>query len=320
MSGALYKVLQSTYNHKVDIDVFVNSFASDILYRMREINQVIINPFPHKKLDIMGRISMGRVLRKNKYDEVFILPNSFKSAVTPFFAKIKKRTGFLGEFRYGLLNNWYKLDKIKLPRMVDRFCALSNNGELLSHIPHPTLEIDKHNQKLLIDKFNLADKKIIAFCPGAEYGLAKRWQVEHFGALSDMLVNNGYHIIILGSKKDAPLGVEIITHATHKSHIINLCGDTTLCDVIDLLALSACAVTNDSGLMHVSAALNIPLVAIYGSSSPDFTPPLSKNAKILQIKLDCSPCFERTCKFGDYNCLRNITPSMVYDVILNGKI
>jgi heptosyltransferase-2 len=124
-------------------------------------------------------------------------------------------------------------------------------------------------------------------------------------------VADGCQIIILGAKKDTAISSQIIAIAKNIT-IIDTCGKTNLADTVDLLNLSKYVISNDSGLMHIASAVLTNVIAIYGSSSPQFTPPLTTNATILQIKLDCSPCFARTCRFGHYNCLGLITPDMVY--------
>lgn len=313
MSQTLFKLLYEKHGDNLELHVFANSWASGIIARMKEVNHVLTNPFPHGSLALFSRIKFGIKLRREKYDQVFILPNSLKSAILPFFAGIKKRTGFVGESRFGLINDIYQLDKTKLPQMVERFCALMNNGDRPDNIPYPSLLIDNTNQIELAAKFGLdISRKIIAFCPAAEYGPAKRWLPEHFVTLFKMLFNDGHQVIILGSNKDIAIGKQIEESAPN---IINLCGKTNLTDVVDLLALASDVVTNDSGLMHIACAVGSHVIALYGSSSPTFTPPLSDKSDILNIKLYCSPCYQRTCRFGHYNCLRLITPDMVYQRI-----
>ncbi|MCE2706126.1 MAG: lipopolysaccharide heptosyltransferase II [Proteobacteria bacterium] len=337
MSQTLFKILKKQYGDSLELDVFANSWTKGLLLRMDEVNGVIDNPFAHGKLSLFERIRLGFSLRKFKYDQVIVLPNSLKSAIMPFFAKIKKRTGFVGESRYGLLNDIYKLDKERLPKMIDRFCALINNGEKPKKIDFPHLNTDIQNQYELIEKLNIHTagarnlgthavgidtvgahtRKIVAFCPAAEYGISKRWLPDYFAQLADMLIDEGYLILVLGSNKDITIGEKILQNVKTPSGIINLCGKTDLVDTVDVLALCTHVVTNDSGLMHVACAVGVNVIAVYGSSSPDFTPPLSSHAQILRVSLACSPCFERTCRYGHYNCLKLITPDVVYARIIN---
>lgn len=313
MAQTLFKSLKKEHGDSLVLDVYANSWASGLLSRMVEVNSVIANPFAHGKLNLKERIKEGIKLKSAKYDQVFVLPNSLKSAITPFFAKIKTRTGFVGESRYGLLNDIYKLDKQKLPLMIDRFCALANDGEKPEYIEWPKLKLDTVNQAHLKNKFNLDPAKpIVAFCPAAEYGPAKRWPPSHFAKLSDMILKQDYQVIILGSPKDTEISNSITELAGNKAGLFDLCGKTNLTDVIDLLGAAKHVVTNDSGLMHIACSVGAHVIALYGSSSPGFTPPLSRNAELIQIELECSPCFERTCKYGHYNCLNYITPEMVF--------
>jgi heptosyltransferase-2 len=317
MSQTLFKMLRKQYGNRLQLDVFASLAMHSVLLRMPEVDRVLENPFVDKKLSLIKRVICGIKLRSNYYDEVFVLPNSLKSAIVPFLAGIKKRTGFVGEFRYGLLNNWFRLDKNKLPRMIDRFCALANHGELPYKIDNPQLTPDFHNQYQLIEKYYLSGltEKLITFCPAAEYGPAKRWLPDYFAKLATQLIGEGYTVIILGSQKDLPLGEDIIKQSSLTSGIKNLCGLTTLSDTVDLLALAKVVITNDSGLMHIACAVNAGVVVVYGASSPAFTPPLSAKAQILRVPLDCAPCFKRTCQFGHYNCMKLVTPDVVYNAI-----
>ncbi|MBY0379985.1 MAG: lipopolysaccharide heptosyltransferase II [Burkholderiales bacterium] len=313
MSQTLFKLLKQHYGDELELHVFANDWTEGILFRMPEVKLIIKNPFQHNKIELLERIKLGLSLRKQKYGEVFVLPNSLKAALVPFFAGIPKRTGFIGEFRYGLLNNIYKLDKIKLPLMVDRFCALAHNGLKPHKIDYPQLELNIQNKNELIEKLSLnTSKKIIGFCPAAEYGPAKRWEPNYFAKLADMLIADGFIIVILGSKKDFALGESILQQMQHIYNIKNLCGKTSLADSVDVISLCDTIVTNDSGLMHVACAVGVKVIAIYGSSSTSFTPPLSDKAQIVNVALDCSPCFQRTCRYGHYNCLKFITPDVIY--------
>lgn len=155
-------------------------------------------------------------------------------------------------------------------------------------------------------------RPVVAMMPGAEYGAAKCWPLEYFTALAARLAESGRAVWVLGSEKDAAAGQSIAAN----SGAVNLCGKTALEDVIDLLSLCEQAVSNDSGLMHVAAAVDIHVHGVYGSSSPDFTPPLTDKCDIHYLRLDCSPCFKRECPLGHLNCLRDIRPGMIYERIV----
>lgn len=316
MSQTLFKELNRQYNGQLIIDVLANEWTGNIFSRMKEVNNVIIHPFKHGKLKMMERIKFALKLRHNNYNQAFILPFSWKSAIIPYFAKIKKRTGFIGELRYGLINDIYKLNKTKLPRMIDQFCALANNGKKPEKILLPELMIDKNNQLDLIKKFSFPDDdKLIALCPAAEYGPAKRWPAENYAILANMLIDDGYKVVILGSIKDKLISSKIKGLTKKQEEVIDACGKTTLKDTVDILALVQYVITNDSGLMHIAAAVGSKVIAIYGSSSPIYTPPLSDKAQIVRVPLDCSPCLQKTCRFGHYNCLKFITPEVIFSKI-----
>jgi heptosyltransferase-2 len=273
---------------------------------MPQVNEAIELPIGHKQLKLFTRYRLGRQLRQRHYDKAIITPRSFKSALVPYFAGAKRRVGYRGEHRYGLLNDIRRLDKSVLRQTVQRYVALGFAQELSQPpvVPLPVLRVDKDNQARLLDKFNLTrDKKIIAMMPGAEYGPAKQWPVESYQQLAEQIVEQGHQVWIFGSRKEAALGDRIAA----REWIVNLCGKTELVDVVDLLSLATHAVTNDSGLMHIAAATGVHVVAIYGSSDPNYTPPLTDRATIVYKGLSCSPCFKRTCPLGHTNCLKQIT-------------
>lgn len=298
------------------IDVLAPAWTENLLQQMPEINATITNPFPHGALQLTARIRLGLQLRERHYDQAIVLPNSLKSALLPFFAGIPIRTGYVGELRYGLLNDARKLDKQALPLMVERFAQLAEPaGEAIARpLPNPELRIGEEALRVTLENFNLnLDKPVAIFCPGAEYGPAKRWPVPYFAELAQNLQQRGYAVWILGSKKDEEIGEKIV--ALGNAEVRNLCGSTDLTDAVTLLSCASLVVSNDSGLMHVAAALDRPMLALYGSSSPDFTPPLSAKAIVLKLDLPCSPCFKRECPLKHFKCMTNLTPQMVAEHI-----
>ena len=310
MAQSLFMTLKDA--GRCAIDVLAPGWSLPILERMPEVRAGIAMPLGHGQLELGARWRLGRALAKSRYDQAIVLPGSLKSALAPFFAGIPRRTGFRGEMRYGLINDMRPLDKLALPMTVQRFVALGlpPRAPLPHPLPRPSLTPDPANQARLRDAHRLAsDRPAISFMPGAEYGPAKQWPLPHFGALARELVARGHQVWILGSDKDAPAGDEIARESG--DGVVNLCGRTRLADAVDLLSMSEAAVTNDSGLMHVAAALDRPLVAIYGSSTPDHTPPLADRVAVRYLRLECSPCFERTCPLGHTNCLNEITPASV---------
>jgi heptosyltransferase II len=299
-------------NPATQIDVLAPAWVAPLLVRMPQVSEVIANPFGHGTLQLGARRALGKQLRKKNYAAAYVLPNSLKSALVPFFADIPQRIGFKGEVRYGLINVMHKLDEQKLPLMVERFAMLAQSPaeNLQRPVDRPALHVTQAMRTATLQKFNLdVSKPAIAFCPGAEYGPSKRWPTQHFAKLAKKLVAQNYQVWILGSAKESPLGAEI--QAACGDIGIDLTGKTNLGEVIDLISAAEKVVSNDSGLMHLAAALDKPTAALFGSTSPGFTPPLSDKAKVISLKLDCSPCFKRECPLGHFNCMNQLSPQLV---------
>lgn len=311
MANALFKHLKNR-NPDRPLDVLAPGWSLPVVSRMPEIRDGIATETGHGELGLGKRREIGRALR-DRYDRAIVLPRSLKAALVPWFANISTRTGFRGESRYWLINDMRPFDRGVLDQTVKRFVALGAElGEALPEIPYPALAVDHDNQTTVIDTLELAtDKPVVAFMPGAEYGPAKCWPIEQFAELANTLASDNYRVWILGSEKDHPAGEAI----ARVSDAINVCGKTSLADVIDLLAFAEQAVSNDSGLMHIAAAVGTHTHAIYGSSTPKFTPPLTASRDIHYLDLDCSPCFERECPLGHLRCLKEIRPESVFDAI-----
>lgn len=300
----------------VSLDILAPPWCAPLFARMPEIEEVIAAPFAHGELKLRERWKLARELAKRRYDQAIVLPNSFKSALIPFFADIPLRAGYAGEFRYGLLNLVHKLDKQKLPLMAERYAQLAEKPgtQLPRPLPQVRLQVDPVNTARTTARLALDRSRPIAvFCPGAEYGPAKRWPAPHFAALARELDARGYSVWLIGSDKDAPLAEDIRTQSGGVCQ--NLCGKTDLAAAIDLMSCAKLVVSNDSGLMHVAAALHKPLIALYGSSSPAHTPPLSAAARIVKIDIACSPCFARQCPLGHFKCMNDLLPARVISEI-----
>lgn len=298
------------------IDVLAPGWSLPIIKRMPEVNAGINDDTVHGELGLMKRYAQGRQLRAAGYTHAIVIPRSWKSALVPFFASIPVRTGYKGEQRYGLLNDIRALDKSLLVQTVQRYVALGEDSTVSTapKTPYPALNIDIENRGHLLASLGLStEKMIIAMMPGAEYGPAKQWPAAYYQELAGKLVDAGYQVWVFGSAKEAALGEEI---GSNNADVVNLSGKTALVDAIDLIALTQNNVTNDSGLMHIACATGRPLIAIYGSSDPGYTPPLSDHAKIIYQKLECSPCFDRQCRFGHTRCLTEISPQLVLQAVL----
>ena len=296
----------------VVIDALAPQWTAPVLRRMPEVEEVIEAPFGHGELKLWARWRFGRALRERSYDEAIVLPNTFKSALIPFFAGIPLRAGFVGESRYGLLNLAHKLDKKTLPLMAERYAQLAEKPGAAPERPLPEarLRVDGANLAGALVRLKLSRAKpLVAFCPGAEYGPSKRWPARHFGSLAKKLAAQGNAVWLFGSEKDRDIGEEIVRLS--EGAAVSLCGRTDLASAIDLLSLAEVVVSNDSGLMHVAAGVGRPVVALYGSSSPEHTPPLSASARVVRTGIECSPCFARECPLGHFKCMNELLPERV---------
>jgi heptosyltransferase-2 len=285
---------------------------------MPEVRAGIELALGHGDFGLGVRRAIGRRLREAAYQQAIVLPRSLKAALVPFFARIPVRTGYRGEWRFGLINDMRTFDA-KCDQTVLRFLALGlDGGEVLpSEAPEPRLTVDAHSSvfaRLALRR----GVRAVALIPGAEYGPAKRWPTEYFARLATSLADAGIDVWVLGSAKEAQLGEAVVAQAAPE-HVQNLCGRTSLSDAVDLLADAAVAVCNDSGLMHVAAAVGTHVIALYGSSSPIFTPPLTQRKTIMYRALSCSPCFARECPLGHLDCLRGIDVERVLVEVGNAR-
>jgi heptosyltransferase-2 len=315
MAHSLVRLLQ-TMRPGVAIDMLAPRSSAPLGERMEGVRAVISMPLGHGDLGLSERWSLGRRLRDNQYAQAIVLPNSFKSALVPWWARVPIRTGWHGEARYGLLNDRRRLDPQRYGLMIERFMALGvgADAQLPDAYPQPELRADADNAARLSAEFGLGDAGITALCPGAEFGPAKRWPAMHYAAVAAARSALGEQVLLLGSPADRPACDEIlacVTRAQGAQRVINLAGRTSLLDAIDLLSLADRVITNDSGLMHVACAVQRPVVAVFGSTSPAFTPPLGDKAVVVRNDLPCSPCFERTCPLGHLNCLVRLLPEQV---------
>ena len=281
----------------VQVHMLAPEWVAPVARRMPEVDEVIPVPFRHGALQLGSRWKLGRALKANDYREAIVLPNSWKAALVPFFADIPVRTGYVGEARYGLLNRLHR----QPDREMRRHYARLGDAPETEKLPDVRLRVDPGQIAATRERFGIHGSYAV-LCPGAEYGPAKRWP--YFAELAGRI---SMPVVLLGSPKD--------TSAAAGIGGTNLVGKTTLDEAIDLIAGAELVVSNDSGLMHVAAALGRPLVALFGSSSPEKTPPAPGQSRILWLKVDCSPCFERECPLGHFKCMREMTVDLVLSEI-----
>ena len=311
MAQVLFRLLRQQ-NPTVEIHVLAPEWSQALLSRMPEVARSIVLPFDHGALQLFKRYQFAKTLRAEKYTQAIVLPNSWKSAFIPFCAAIPKRTGWRGEFRFGLLNDIRYLNKKKLPMMVQRFAALAypKNIVLPADLPTPQLQVALDNKSFVLKKYHVkTDRRILALCPGAEYGSSKRWPANYYAQVANQKLAEGWQVWLFGSKNDLSIAEEIQQFTAHRCD--NFIGKTILSDAVDLLSLADCVITNDSGLMHIATALDRFVIALYGSTSTQFTPPLSDKAKIVQLNLDCQPCFQRECPLKHHHCMTQLLPEKV---------
>ena len=313
MSQSLYLALQES-RPGASIDVLAPAWSEPLIARMPEVRQAIIQPIGHGELGLVRRYKLAQQLRKASYTQAILLPNSFKSALVPFLAGIPKRTGWRGELRYGLLNDLRVLDEEKLPLMVQQFVALGfeSSESLPEPLPVPRLVVDREQARRCAEKFELDPARpILALCPGAEFGAAKRWPAEYFADIGRRYLAQGWQLALYGSSKDREVTSEIYERCGKHTACRDLAGRTELAEAVDLLSLSRAVVSNDSGLMHIASALRRPVLVVYGATSPEFTPPLSPLAETMASDIDCAPCFARECPLGHHRCMREAMPEQL---------
>ncbi len=314
MSQSLYMTLKKQHPN-AQIDVMAPAWCKDLLARMPEVDNVVKMPLGHGDLALGTRYQLGLSLKKEAYTHAYILPNSAKSALIPWVARIPHRIGWKGEMRYGLLND-LRPDKRVFELMVERYCALAypkqqmTGSGSIEDIPYPKLTVNSEDQQRLLTTLNISkEREIVGMCPGAEFGPAKRWPEQHYAQLAAHLIEQGKQVWIFGSEKDLAVAESIKAglDTTQAKHCHLLTGKTSITEAIDLLALCQTIVCNDSGLMHIAASVGCHIVAIYGSTSPTYTPPLTDKLTIVNTEISCRPCFKRECPYGHMKCLTEIS-------------
>ena len=297
------------------IDVIVPKYLHGLIKRMPEIRDTIDMPLIHKQLGLRERRRIGLKL-SGRYSQAIILTRSLKAALIPWFAEIPIRSGFRGEMRYGLVNDMRQLNRDTMPRLVDRFVYLGQPKQtsLAKNITPPCLIVKPTNAQTCMEHLGVDNTlPIIILAPGAAYGPSKQWPARYFAGLAEHYGNGGYQVWILGSKKDQDICCQITKMANIPIH--NLCGRTTLEDSIDLLAQAERVVSNDSGLMHIAAAVGCSVVGIFGATPPEYALPISDRVWYSWANLSCSPCWQRTCCYGHYHCLTQVIPEEVISIV-----
>ncbi len=310
MAHSLFRLLNVRHPDRA-LDLIAPPATLPLAARMPEIADAVALAIPHGRLALRERLALGRRLRDRGYAQAYVLPRSFKSALPAWASGAKRRTGYLGEARYGLINDIRHEPPGGKLKTVDRFLLLGlEPGEALPAPEPPRLIADRAAGALCAERLGIdTGAPLLALCPGAEYGSAKRWPARHFAQLAQNYRARGYQVMLLGGPRDCQIAQSIQGLSHHAC--IDLTGRTTLLEAVDLMAQATAVVSNDSGLMHVAAGLHRPLAAVFGSSDPHHTPPLDDRAIPVTLGLPCSPCFARTCPLGHLRCLEDLTPERV---------
>ena len=312
MAQTLFKAIKAQ-DSAATIDVLAQDWSRPLLQRMPEVRQAHPMPIGHGRLALRERYQIAKRLSTFNFTKAIVLPHSWKSALIPWWANIPKRVGYLGECRFGLLNDFRLLDKTRYPRLIDRYVALAyeKNSTLPHSIEFPSFDIDPASVAKTSEKFlnnQTLNRPILALCPGAEFGPSKRWPERYYAEVALAKQKEGWLVFIFGSKNDEKVAASIQEKVNGS---FNFTGKTSLDEAINLLSLASLVVSNDSGLMHIAAAMQKPLVAVYGSTDPGYTPPLGKTSKIVKLSISCSPCFKRECPLQHHQCMNNLLPNAV---------
>lgn len=316
MAQPLLQLLRQQYPQHA-IDVLAPTWVAPVLKAMREVDTVFETSFKHGELQLRERFRFARLLRQRGYEAAYILSNTLKFALLPWMAGIKKRVGYKGENRYGLINVMHFDNRSKPRAMVPFYAALAfaptqRLAEIFPNILTPHLFVSDDVRCAAVLKAGLSiTRPLICFSPGAEFGSKKRWPVSHFAELAKRVLgqNPDIQIALLGSIKDVAICVEIkkLCPQVHQ-----LAGKTSLDQAISLISASIAMVGNDSGLLHIASALNRPALAIYGPTDPDHAPPFSDISHSFSLRLKCAPCKQRECPLGHHDCMQKLSPDLVW--------
>lgn len=317
LAQSLFKTLALEYRN-AKIDVLAPEWSCQLLALMPEVNQAITMPIGHGELKLKLRFKIAQALKKEGYDWSIVLPNSLKSALIPWLANIPKRTGWRGELRYGLLTDMRLPDHVIFPVTARRYVALGLPASkiLVDNFddtlwPKPLLYPSKKMIQAALKFFGITlGSRVLALCPGAEFGQAKKWPAVYFQDLARHHIKQGGDVWLFGSQADRQ-ACNDVEKGLDGCKVRNFAGETSLTEVVALLSQADQVVANDSGLMHIAAALDRQVVGIYGSTSEKLTPPLSSKSRTVSIPLDCRPCFKRKCPYGHYRCLKDLKPEIV---------
>ena len=312
---SVVKVLNERYSER-PVDVLATTLCAPLADYMPGIRQAIVWDLPRGRLALAEQSALAARLKRERYGNTLVMPRTWKSALAPFLAGIPQRTGFLGEARLLLLND-VRLGERRLPRMVDRcaMLALPSGASQPPSWPLPELAVPAAACAAWRQSRDLNGEgcPIVALAPGA-VGPSKRWPAGAYAALTRRLLANGASVWVLGGPAEKALAGEIISDTAAR----DLTGPD-LRDAILALASATVAISNDSGLLHVAAALGIPTIGIFGPTSPWHWAPLNPLAATVETRspLACRPCHKPVCRLGHHNCMREIGVDQVFAAVVS---
>lgn len=313
MAQPLLQLLKRDYPQAA-IDVLAPGWVAPVLRAMPEVETVLETPFKHGALQLRERWRYAKLLRQRGYATAYVLPNTLKFALLPWMAGIKKRVGYKGESRYGLINVMHHDSKTMPRAMVPFYAALafSPSEHAPQNLPRPRLQINSAQIAATMQAMGLSmQRPLVCFAPGAEFGNAKRWPVAHFAGLAETILQTTpqVQIVLLGSPKDVEVCRQIQSVC---AEVHQLAGKTSLEQALALIAQAHAVIANDSGLLHMASALNRPVIALYGPTDPNHAPPFSDIAHLLSLRLACAPCKQRECPLGHQDCMQKLEVDMVW--------
>ena len=318
MSQPLLAAIKTSYPNAA-IDVLVTPWVAPVYRACSEVTELIEADLRHGQLQWGLRRALAAQIKKRKYASCYVLPNSLKSALIPWLANIPVRIGYQGELRRFLLTetkaNSPKTQRIPMVEHYANLCAPSGNLNTTINPPYLVpMASALESARARLQAAGIQTDALVVLCPGAEYGPSKRWPAAHFAVLAQSILNTKptASVVLLGSPSDRAIGDAIVSSVASQSRMFNWCGATSLDEAIAIIGLCGKVVSNDSGLMHIAAALQVPQEAIFGSSDPSHTPPNSVKATIISLHLSCNPCHQRECPLGHLNCLNQISPERVF--------
>ncbi len=278
---SVVKVLQARWPDR-PVDVLTNTLCAPLCDYMPGIRQGIAWNLPRRRLPLGQYRALARRLKKESYGSALVMLRTWKSALAPFLAGIPERTGFIGEFRVGLLND-LRFGERALPRMID-VCgalALPKGATLQKEWPLPEIVVPEAEVTAWLARRGLTSgaSPIVALAPGA-VGPGKKWPTENYAALAKQLASDGATVWILGGPLEKELAAQILRNAGGE-RVHDLTGND-LRDAIIALQAADLAVTNDSGLMHISAAIGTPTIGIFGPTDPRLWGPLNPLAAVVE--------------------------------------